>query len=127
MGYNTKFEGVMTLTPPLTLAQKREINEFCEARHGGNLEVYQGFPGFWCNWKADGQFLHWSGTEKSYDMDMWLQQLINRFFKPWDVKVSGKMLAQGEEHSDRWTMEVGEGQMVTVKRTDFQDLGITYR
>jgi hypothetical protein len=126
MGYTTTFEGKMTLAPALTAAQTQEIEDFCEARHGGNLDVYNGYPTFWCNWQTNGKKLYWSGAEKSYDMEKWLQILIDRFFKPWGVKVTGKMLAQGENPNDRWTMEVGEDQKVVVKRFTAVDMGVTY-
>lgn len=126
MGYNTDFEGAMTLTPELTTAQTNIINKFCEQRHGGNMDVHEGMPGFWCNWETDGTKLFWNGAEKSYDMPEWLELLIEEFFSGWGVKVTGKMLAQGERREDRWTMEVGEDQKIGIKRVQFEDLGITY-
>lgn len=126
MGYTTTFDGKMTLTPALTAAQTQEIEDFCEERHGGNMDVYPGYPTFWCDWQTDGKKLSWSGSEKSYYMDKWLGLLIERFFKRWDVKVTGKMLAQGERFNDRWTMEVGDDQKVVVQRLSAADVGVTY-
>jgi hypothetical protein len=126
MGYTTTFEGRMRLSPTLTVAQKHDLNSFCEDRHGGNTQVDPGFPGFWCDWMTDGEYLQWNGNEKSYDMAAWLEELISRYFRPWGVTVSGKILAQGEDLSDRWTMEVGADQKVKVQRVSMkQSLGIT--
>lgn len=126
MGYTTEFEGAMELEPALTPEQTEQINLFCEDRHGGDTQVYAGFPAFWCDWETNGRKLYWNGSEKSYSMDKWLTLLIERFFKPWGVMVRGKMLAQGESRDDRWTMEVGEDQVVKVVDLHLEDLGITY-
>ena len=126
MGYSTDFEGAMTLTPELDGDQTALINEFCEARHGDNLKPHEGMPGFWCNWETNGSKLYWNGSEKSYDMDEWLRVLINEFFSGWGVKVTGKMLAQGERREDRWTLEVLPDQSVLRKTLFVNDLGITY-
>ena len=132
MGYTTEFEGAMKLTPALTMEQTLEIDAFCEARHGGNVDVHPGMPGFWCDWMVDvrggaADRLTRNGTEKSYEMDAWLDLLIQQFFKPWGVKVTGKMFAQGENPTDRWTMQVGDDQQVMVERLpSFEALGVTY-
>lgn len=126
MGYSTKFEGAMTLNPPLTSAQLEEFKSFCEERHGDNLKTFEGSPGFWCDWDTSGTKIFWNGMEKSYYMSEWLEVLITKFLQPWGVKVSGKMLAQGERRNDSWTMEVGDDQKVVVRNFSAADLGITY-
>lgn len=127
MGYSTDFEGAMTLTPALTPSQMAIICDINLQRHGGNMQPFPGVPGFWCHWDVqDYNRLVWDGGEKTYDFPQWLEYLIENHFKPWGVKVSGKMLAMGERKNDRWTMEVGEDQKVIVKRLSFEDIGITY-
>ena len=126
MGYSTDFEGAMTLTPELTKEQVAIINEFCDERHGGPTMPFPNMPGFWCNWETNGTKLYWNQSEKSYDMAEWLELLIEKFFEPWKIQVTGKMLAQGERRDDRWTMEVGEDQQIVVNHLQLENLGITY-
>lgn len=126
MGYTTTFRGRLRTSRPLSDLEAGAINRFCEERHGGPTDVYENFPSFWCDWEADNNGIFWSGTEKSYRMDLWLEVLIDRFFNPWGVALSGKMLAQGERAGDTWTLEVLPKNRVV--RTDIaipQILGIT--
>ena len=115
MGYTTDFDGFFTLSKQLTREQENEFNAFCQERHGGNTEVYEGFPGFWCDWETDGRSMYWNGNEKSYDMLEWANLLIERFLKPWGVQVTGSVYAQGEEPSDRWGM-LAEGDTIRFAR-----------
>jgi hypothetical protein len=122
MGYNTDFSGELELDPPLDAKQVRQINEFCEARHGGNMDPFPGFPGFWCNWETDGEALFWNGNEKSYDMFEWLVYLTEHFFEPWGVKLKGEVNAVGESSGDIWKIKADETGLRKVKaRIVFED------
>lgn len=106
MGYTTDFEGIITITPPASQELVKKVNEFCEERHGGNTEVFKGFPGFWCDYVVsdDGTEITWNGSEKSYYMEKWLPLLIEKFFAPAGHTLNGNMKAQGEDASDMWLL-----------------------
>ena len=105
MGYTTEFSGKLTITPPLSEELTEAINQFGEERHGGSLDPHPGCPGFWCDWKTDGEKLFWNGAEKSYHMDKWLEWLIRIFLVPAGHTVNGRLLAQGEEVGDVWILQ----------------------
>lgn len=116
MGYNTNFEGVICINPPLDHGQVTRINEFCAERHGGNVHPHPGFPGFWCCYvvSEDGKGIGWDGTEKSYDMEDWLPILIEQFFAPWGCTLYGELWAQGERRDDRWILRVRNNIVVKI-------------
>lgn len=115
MGYTTSFDGVFEITPHLSKKLMREINQFCEERHGGPSKAFDGMPGFWCDYETDGESLFWSGKEKSYDMLQWLQYLLDNYFTPNGHTLTGKMMAQGEDPDDRWGMKVVDGRAKEIK------------
>lgn len=125
MGYNTNFEGKMILSKKLTESQVENFNAFCKQRHGGNLEPFEGMPGFWCRWKTDGETIYWNGSEKSYNMEEWLPILIEKFLKSDNITVSGKMIAQGEEPGDAWLLIAENNVVRTEQLIDHKKLGIT--
>jgi hypothetical protein len=125
MGYTTEFSGKLTITPPLSEELTDEINQFCEERHGGHSSRFPGFPGYWCDWKTDGQKLFWNGSEKSYEMDEWLELLIKKFLVPHGHTVNGRMLAQGEDSNDVWVLEAKDNAVRQLKVNVKQDFGIT--
>ena len=112
MGYNTDFEGTIDIFPSLTPAQAGEINRFCEQRHHqlGNQNREAGYaPSLHCDWETDGMSIFWNGTEKSYSMFEWLQELDRRFFKPWGCTLEGEIVAQGDRVGDVWAIRASEG------------------
>ena len=60
-----------------------------------------GVPGLWCHWviNENGK-LCWSGTEKFYDYDRWLEYLIERFFIPEGYTLNGRIFYAGERMND---------------------------
>lgn len=115
MGYTTEFEGAVKVEPTLTAAQMDILHDFAQERHGGNCDVYAGFPGFWCNWEArtGGTEIGWNGSEKFYDSDEWMKYIIENFLKPWGVTANGEIIAQGEDISDRWLLVVQNNEVST--------------
>lgn len=170
MGYTTEFEGEIVIDPPLNPAEVEYVNRFGETRrmdrakgpyyaNPGNdgfgqdpeddIRDYNrppvGQPGLWCKWEVsgDGSSLYWSGAEKFYDAEEWMQYLIDHFFKPgavasnlvedpcptcghaeaidpqfadftFDHVLNGEIDAQGEEAEDRWKLIVTDN-VVTRK------------
>lgn len=100
MGYSTDFTGVIRIEPPLSAIQAGEVARFCEQRYDD-----ESWPSIRCNWRTDGRILRWSGAEKSYAMQQWLQLLVDRFFRPWRRALNGRVLAQGESRDDVWVLE----------------------
>ena len=62
-------------------------------------------PGLWCQWGVadrDGvQTFEWDGGEKFYNYTEWLSYLINHFFEPWGIKLTGEIEWVGEDSGDR--------------------------
>ena len=48
--------------------------------------------------------LEWDGGEKFYNYVEWLQVLIDKFFKPWDIKLSGTVRYKGEDGDSGYVM-----------------------
>ena len=78
-----------------------------------------GQPGLWCQWIPSdcGTSILWNECEKFYDSVEWIQYIIDHFIGDNPIamsellflrphKLSGRIEAQGEEYSDRWTLEV---------------------
>ena len=111
MGYSTEFEGYLEIRPPLSAAQSRELDKFIRKRHSrddnDNFEADYA-PSLNCDWESDGETISWDGSEKSYSMFEWLQELDRRFFTPWGRKLVGEIVAQGERASDVWAIRADE-------------------
>lgn len=116
MGYTTDFDGSFKLSRVLTVEEKKILDDFSEERHGGNLDAYLGYPGFWCDWvpTEDGKGIEWNGTEKFYDYEKWIQLIIDTYLTPWGIKLTGRVRYQGEEIGDHGTVSVVKGK---VKKT----------
>jgi hypothetical protein len=71
-------------------------------------------PGLWCKWEPgeDGTTIRWSGAEKFYDYDEWLQYLIDNFLKPWGYIVEGIVKYEGEDPDDFGRLRVDGGDKV---------------
>lgn len=115
MGYSTDLFGTLKLDKQLTIDQKKQLEEFADQRHGGNMEHFPDVPGFWCQWipTEDGWGLEWDGNEKFYNYVEWLHHLINKFFNPWGIKLNGEIEWQGEENDDRGKIVVTDNVLVT--------------
>ena len=73
-------------------------------------------PGLWCHWipahNDPANFIEWDGGEKFYDAETWLEYLIIAVLEPRGYTLNGRVLAQGEEVSDRWTLDVMDNEVV---------------
>lgn len=115
MGYTTDFYGEFKLDKALTVAQKKELEDFAEERHGGNMDVHVGFPGFYCQWvpTVDGDGIEWDGNEKFYEYVEWLEYIIKHFIEPWGLKLNGEVEWQGESNDDRGLIVVVDNEVST--------------
>jgi hypothetical protein len=116
MGYTTDFHGQLELSRELTVKEKQILEDFNEERHGGNTEVFEGMPGFWCQWRPneDGTAIEWDGGEKFYNYIEWLEYLIKQFFEPWGIKLNGDVRWYGEDRDDIGLIEVRDS-VVKIK------------
>lgn len=89
-------------------------------------------PSLWCNFSAtkDGKSIVWDESEKTQEAKKWIEYLINHFLKPnahaskvndpqfkdftFDHICNGKLLAQGEDITDRWKLVVVDNTVTTV-------------
>lgn len=147
MGYMTEFKGQIKIDPPLSTEEIAFLTKFAETRrmsrkngpyfvdgsgefgqgHDDDILDYnnppEGQPNLWCSWvpTSDGSSIEWSGAEKFYEAEKWMQYLIDHFLRPgryaWmlpflqDHTCNGSILAQGEDIGDRWKLIVTDNQV----------------
>lgn len=98
MGYNTTFDGSITVEPPLNMAEVVYLQKFAETRRMDRKRgpYYVGeltddiidsnssgdMPGLWCQWVPGDDGLEWDQGEKFYEAEAWMAYLIDHFLKP---------------------------------------------
>ncbi len=117
MGYTTEFSGSFSLNKALTVAQKKELEEFANTRHGGNMDSDDDKPGFYCQWvpNEDGTEIEWDGSEKFYHYVEWIEYLIEHFIKPWGLTLEGEVEWRGEEDDDLGMIQIMENEVETLE------------
>ncbi len=109
MGYNTRFSGQLDFVEPLsaeqTLALSKLLGEDCRDHPEWEADLYS----IDLRVTADGSGLQWDGSEKTYEME----KLVNVVLRQMRLEfpsfgLTGTLLAQGEEVSDRWALVIGE-------------------
>jgi hypothetical protein len=88
MGYTTKFKGRFALSSPLSEEQEQKLRAFADECHATS----EG-PGGYCQWvpSPDRAGIEWDGNETFYDYSAWLSYLIERFFAPWGLVLTGEV------------------------------------
>lgn len=116
MGYTTRFEGHFILLKCLTVKQKHEIDEFTSKDHRN--EDYCPDGQYYCLWGVteDGEGVCWDGGEKFSKYTEWLRILIEKFFKPWGIRVAGRVRYIGEDWDDTGFIIVGPDEQTVEKR-----------
>ena len=109
MGYSTEFEGAFTIERELT---GPELIALAAAR-----QESEG-PGGYCQWVLKGGSLQWDQEEKFRDYIEWLSHLVEEFFIPRRIGISGSVTWQGEESSDRGVLKVVNGEVVAFSVDD---------
>jgi len=110
MGYNTAFEGHLTITPPLNVAEVSYLRDFSASRRYrragvsvSSLSVIPADsqhdaedynvppadqPGLWCDFapsanpQREASTLEWTGGEKTYYAPDWIEFLIDKLLSP---------------------------------------------
>ena len=143
MGYETTFEGYITIEPPLNPQEIEFLTLFSRTHRlnrtqgpyfvGGNTDTTgvltpmgppRGQPNLNCDWtpSLDGKYLEWNGSEKFYDCTEWMRYLMDHFLNSNHLapmpflqghSCNGTIDAQGEEMNDRYRIVVTEGKVVT--------------
>jgi hypothetical protein len=114
VGYNTEFDGRVSVSPPLNAHEIAYLRKFAVSRrmdraHGPYVvdgsgpfgqgrdddirdfnQPPDGQPGLWCQWEPteDGTAIEWDGVEKFYESEEWMTYLIDTFLKPGAVLAS---------------------------------------
>lgn len=115
MGYTTEFIGRFELDHELDGDLYNDLIKFSETRHGGDLNPYPGFPGFWCDWvpSEDKKYIKWNRSEKFYGYVEWLVYLIENFLKPKGYVLNGEVDWRGEDFYDTGTICVNNNVVST--------------
>lgn len=110
MGYTTEFKGRFALSSPLSEEQEQKLRAFADECHATS----EG-PGGYCQWvpSPDRAGIEWDGNEKFYDYSAWLSYLIERFFAPWGLVLTGEVQWQGEEVGDIGILSVKDNVVST--------------
>jgi hypothetical protein len=100
MKYTTAFSGSFRFSRELSAAEFAKIREFAGERHAG-----EEFPGCWCQWTAE---------EKFYEYISWLRYLIDHFYDPWGVQLTGEVKWEGEDGRDVGKIVMLPGNVIEV-------------
>jgi hypothetical protein len=129
MGYDTEFDGKVSISPPLNAHEIAFLRKFATSRRmdrargpyfvdGSGLrgqgpdddirdfnQPPTGQPGLWCEWEPtdDGTAIKWNGEEKFYDSKEWMTYLIDTFLKPGAV-LAGELASPvpGRQYSEEF-------------------------
>lgn len=113
MGYTTEFKGAFATNKKMPATLVKKLREFSDERHGGDTQPFAGFPGFWCDWvpTPDAKGIQWSGAEKFYNYEAWLQLIMDRFLTPAGITLTGTVRYRGEDFDDIGTLTIENGQV----------------
>lgn len=118
MGCTTQFQGRFETDKEMSAELIKELKEFADTRHGGNMNHDEDKPGFWCQWvpSEDGHAIEWDQGEKFYEYIDWLKYIIENFMKPNGIVLNGEVRFRGEDFNDVGVL-VCVNNEVTVKKT----------
>lgn len=117
MGYSTDFEGVLKFKHSITVPEIAKLNEFFgenpddhpewKKRDGDKYSYLQ------YDLTKDMTGLQWDGNEKFYYAVEALNLIIDNMKAEFpEFELEGHLDAQGEEMSDRWVLQIVDGQAV---------------
>lgn len=114
MGYTTKFKGELKFAEPLTDEQHAFLRTICNEDDPADCRDHDGWqePGSYMAYidlMDNGAGLVWSGAEKTYEMVACVNLVTRLMRERWpDFKLTGSMLAQGEEVGDLWRLKMDD-------------------
>lgn len=99
MSYSTYYEGELEFSDKLSDEEKSALNAVFE----GSCDFEESF-GLPCTWRIrdqkNGTFLYVENQEDVFGVEDWLSILIERFFKPWGIEISGEVIWHGRGPGD---------------------------
>lgn len=124
MGYTTTFKGQLEFNRELKASEIKKLKEAFEfdPRHGDHTQSSP-YAFYYIDLELNENMdaIRWNGAEKSYGMTQQVGYVIGEItqLSP-DLKLSGKMLAQGEDIDDRWELIVKDNK---VTRKELKVIG----
>jgi hypothetical protein len=124
MGYDTKFSGELTITPPLNEDERCEYAVlFSGDQRAKDKDGVEWSPSFHCHWVVTcaGSRLQYNDDSDGgfYGYVDWLTGIADRFMAPRGHRLNGQFTYQGEEIGDTGIITVADN-VVTV--TTMEDL-----
>lgn len=115
MGYTTKFFGRFNLSRKLTLAERKEIEEFINDQYPNDSPVA---PSMHCDWRitSDSMGIEWNSREKFYQYVPWLQVIIDDFLLEMNIRTQGEVAYWGDGQFEDCGTIVVENSVITVKK-----------
>lgn len=116
----TEFDGNFKLTPNLSMEQIALILQINTPQINTpqiKEQLREPPPPSWCHWIPNeyGTHLTWDGAELFYDHVEWLEYLIEYYFKPWKLVLSGAIDWQGDDPDDRGCIHAKDNKIESVR------------
>ena len=115
MGYSTDFTGELKFKRELISSELAKINKFINRNDVWAL----GYNGMDYEWRYmdlkltdDFSGIKWDGAEKTYGMLAAINFLIDK--SGIDLQLEGELLAQGDDHDDRWKLVMKDNRATKV-------------
>ncbi len=107
MGYSTQFDGELKFTKELTATQLAAVKQFCGEDCRDHSWIYSDDLTYIdVELLDDFSGIKWNGAEKTYKMEHLINVIIHNMRQRWDdFGLTGSLIAQGDEHDDRWLLE----------------------
>lgn len=114
MWYTTDFEWHFNLSRCLTVKESNTLKAITEIRHEWPTDVG---IWIWCKWipTEDWEGIEWSGAEKFYDYDRWLQYIIDTYLLPRGINTTGEVKYSWEDIDDVGKLKVIDNKVTIVK------------
>jgi hypothetical protein len=117
MGYSTEFLGELKFNTKLTIGQIADLSNFLgedcrEHPEWGRTDMTY----IDLKFLSDFSGIKWDGSEKTYDLTEKVNLIIEEMQKLYpEFGLSGQIVAQGEDLTDRWVLAIQDGKAVERK------------
>lgn len=123
MGYNTKFEGELRFTAPMSVGALAVLDNLLgeDRRLHPEWDAPDTFYYIDLELTSDQLGLKWDGSEATYGMVDAVNTVIQEMRKVMpEFGLAGMMLAQGDEVGDVWILEFGENGFAVKRRVEIE-------
>lgn len=110
MGHSTDFTGVLTFVQPLTVPQYIALHAMQgeDCREHPEWHAPGGLYYIDLEVTEDGNGLRWDHSEKTYQLEKLVNVVLTVMREQWpDFGLTGELIAQGDEATDRWKLVIG--------------------